>query len=263
MADSIKIATWNVNSINAHLEQITSWVQDNAPDVLLLQETKCEDVKFPYDAFEAYNVSHCGQKTYNGVATLSKFPMEDVITSFKNTPCPEQARFIEANISTNLGLIKVINTYIPNGGDVDSDKFKMKLTFLDQLNNYLNTLDFEIPTVIGGDFNVAPFNIDAYSADEMRNKTLFTDVEKSKLRKILNSNFIDIFRACNPAAQEFSWWDYRKGAFDRNAGLRIDFLLANPKFADLLLGAKIDSEIRKHPKCSDHVPVIATIQNQL
>jgi len=187
----IKIATWNVNSINAHLEQVTSWVKQNDPDILLLQETKCEDLNFPYQLFEDYNIQHSGQKTYNGVAILSKFALENVVKTFENTPCPEQARFIEADLLCPIGMLKIINVYVPNGGEVGSEKFTMKLEFFQHLLIYLRTLDVEMPTIIAGDFNVAPFDIDVYSPEKASNHTLFSDDEKKLLRAILNANFFD------------------------------------------------------------------------
>lgn len=261
MTNCLSVATWNVNSINAHLDQVLNWIKNNNPDILLLQETKCEDVNFPYSAFEKYNISHYGQKTYNGVDILSKFPFEDVLTSFSNNPCPEQSRFIEANISTPLGLIKVISVYVPNGEEVGSDKFKVKLVFLKQLNAYLNNIESDIYTIIGGDFNIAPFDIDVYSPEKMFGKLHFSYKEIASMRSILNSNFIDTYRLKNPVSQEFSWWDYRSKSFDRNAGLRIDFLLANPKLSNHLISSAIDSKIRAYPKCSDHAPIISRFQH--
>lgn len=255
----VSISTWNVNSVNAHLEQINAWIANHNPDIILLQETKCEDVKFPYQEFESYNVHHNGQKTYNGVAILSKFPLEDVVLDFPGNPVPEQARFIEANILTPAGLIKVVNLYIPNGSEVTSDKFAMKLVFLENLTLYLKSLDTSIPTIIGGDFNIAPFDIDVYSPEALKGEVLFTDEEKALMRKILNSNFFDLYRLAYPQVQEFSWWGYRGNSLERNEGFRIDFLLANPLLANLLQTVKIQPEIRRFTgKCSDHVPVIAT-----
>jgi exodeoxyribonuclease-3 len=255
---SITCATWNVNSVNAHLEQILSWLEIHNPDIVLLQETKCEDVNFPHPVFERYNICHKGQKTYNGVAILSKYPTEDVVTNFKNNPCPEQSRFIEANIQTPIGLVKIINVYVPNGGDGDGEKMALKLAFLQNLYTYLQELDTATPTLIGGDFNVSPFDIDVFSVEEMEGKTHFSSIEKNKLRQILNSNFIDLYRLANPDSHEFSWWDYRRKSFDRNEGLRIDFLLANPKLADMLKSSSIDTKIRGATKPSDHALVLAT-----
>jgi exodeoxyribonuclease-3 len=249
-----KIASWNVNSINAHLDQVTSWIKQNDPDVLLLQETKCEDSNFPYLALEQFGISHLGQKSYNGVAILSKHHLENISETFENNPCPEQARFIQADFACPIGMLKVINVYVPNGGEVGSEKFAIKLEFLKHLLIYLRTLDSNTPTILAGDFNVAPFDIDVYSPEQAYGGLLFSDIEKKLMRAIINANFFDTYRLLNPYAQEFSWWDYRGKGFETNAGMRIDFLLANAKCASLLCGAGIDSQIRKHPKCSDHAP---------
>jgi len=255
----VSIATWNINSVNAHLEQINYWISKNNCDIILLQETKCEDVKFPYHEFEQYNVEHNGQKAYNGVAILSKSPLEDIVLNFDGNPVADQARFIEANVKTDIGLIKVINVYVPNGSEVASDKFQTKLVFLENLKNYLETLDHSMPTIIGGDFNVAPFDIDVYSPEAMKGEVLFTAEEKSLMRKIHSSNFFDLYRLQNPQTQEFSWWGYRGNALERNEGFRIDFLLANPVLANLLKKTEIQITIRRYQgKCSDHVPVIAS-----
>ena len=253
------ISSWNVNSINAHLEQVLNWSNECKPDILLLQETKCEDIKFPYQYFEKYNISHNGQKTYNGVAVLSKFPLEDIVLNFTGNPCPEQSRFIQTNINSPLGLIRVISIYVPNGSELDCDKFKIKLSFLKQINRYLKNLETDIPTIIGGDFNVAPFNIDVYGPEELNGQLLFSSQEKSLMRQILSNNFFDLYRLQNQQLQEFSWWDYRAGAFQKNQGCRIDFLLANPKMCNMLKGASIDTKTRGYSgKNSDHVPVSAT-----
>jgi exodeoxyribonuclease-3 len=254
----IKIASWNVNSINAHLDQVTSWIKQNDPDILLLQETKCQDSNFPYEAFKGFSVSHLGQKTYNGVAILSKHSPKSIIKTFENNPCFDQARFIQADFVYSSGIARVINIYVPNGGEIGSEKFAIKLDFLRGLLNYIRMLDLTTPTILAGDFNVAPFDIDVYSPEEANNRLLFSDIEKKLLREILNANFFDTYRLSNPLTQEFSWWDYRARGFERNAGMRIDFLLANAKGSDLLRGAWLNSQIRNHPKCSDHVPVCAT-----
>jgi exodeoxyribonuclease-3 len=255
----LNIATWNINSINAHLEQTLAFLRDNSNDILMLQETKCIEENFPKDEFLHYNIAVCGQKSYNGVAILSKFPIEDVKYDFPDNPCSNEARFIEVDSLTPLGLIKIINVYVPNGSELTSPKFATKLVFLKSLKHYLSTLDSAQSIIIGGDFNVAPFDIDVYDAKQMQDCLLCSVSEKSSLRAILNSNFFDLYRLGNPRAKEFSWWDYRANSFERDLGLRIDFLLANPLLSNMLITAQIHKSARQIPvKCSDHVPVAAT-----
>ena len=252
----LSISSWNINSVNAHLEQLSYWNQQHNCDIILLQETKCENTKFPYQFFEQYNISHSGQKTYNGVAILSKYILEDIEQNFPGNPCPEQARFIKAIINTPIGLIKVINVYVPNGSEIGCEKFQIKLAFLRHLSNYLINLEQDIPTIIGADFNVAPFDIDVYLPENLEGQILFSIEEKALMRRILNSNFFDLYRIINQNRQEFSWWDYRKAALAKNQGYRIDALLGNPRMCNMLKSSSIDTSIRNYQgKSSDHAPV--------
>lgn len=251
----VSVATWNVNSINVRQNQVQKWLELNKVDLLMLQETKSQDSNFPYDAFQ--NVLHVGQKTYNGVAIISSGQIKEIARNFPNNPAPEEARFLHARLQTSIGFMEAINVYVPNGGSVDGTNFKKKLEFLEELKNYLISLDPNSLIIVGGDFNVAPFEIDVYSAELMKDGLLFSLPERKALRSILNAGFIDLYRLHNPKRHDFSWWDYRERAFNNNAGLRIDFLLANSKLADLLSMAYIDVEPRKQTECSDHTPVIA------
>lgn len=252
---AVSVATWNVNSINVRQNQVQKWLELNKTDLLLLQETKCQDSNFPYDAFQ--NVLHIGQKAYNGVAIISSGDIKEVARNFPNNPAPEEARFLHVRAQTHIGSIEVINVYVPNGGCVDGPNFEKKLKFLESLKKYLTSLDQDSLIIIGGDFNVAPFEVDVYSSDLMKDRLLFSLSERQALRSILNAGFIDLYRLHNPKGHDFSWWDYRERAFNNNAGLRIDFLLANLRLADLLSMAYIDVEPRKQPECSDHTPVVA------
>jgi len=251
---AVSIVTWNVNSINARVQQVEEWRKTNKPDLLLLQETKCQDSNFPSETFQ--NSLHVGQKAYNGVAIISSGEIEEVARNFPDNPAPDEARFLHAHAQTPIGHIEVINVYVPNGGSVDSPNFEKKLKFLGALKNYLISLDPNSLIIIGGDFNVAPFEVDVYSPDLMKDRLLYSLPERKALRSILNAGFIDLYRMHNPKGHDFSWWDYRERAFANNAGLRIDFLLANPKLTDLLTTAYIDVEPRKQPECSDHAPVV-------
>lgn len=258
----ISIATWNINSINAHLPQLLNFTQNHQPDILLLQETKCEDAKFPHHELPQYQISHLGQKSYNGVAILSKFPIQNIKTTFPNNPAQDQARFIQTDVVINDQLLSIINVYVPNGSSVGSDKFELKISFLDELLQYLNKLPQHIPTIIGGDFNVAPFDIDVYSPNKMQGQLLFSDQEKYAMRKILNSYWLDAYRIFNPNTAQFSWWDYRHNSFNNNTGCRIDFLLSNAKLLEKTHDSKIITELRGFKDSfSDHTVIINFLHN--
>lgn len=255
----MKIVSWNVNSIKARLENVLEWVSYNNPDILMLQELKCEEASFPYEALShlSYNYAISGQKTYNGVAILSKYPIDDIKKDFTGNPCPEQARFVEISYNSPLGYMRAINVYVPNGGEVGSEKFALKLEFLKALKVYLsNVQSKEENIVIGGDFNVAPFDIDVYSPKDLENSTCFTLEERKLLRAIINDDWIDLYRILHNKKTEFSWWDYRAGALQHNHGMRIDFLLGNTTLACKASAAHIDKAARSKEKASDHAPVI-------
>lgn len=255
-----KIATWNVNSIRSRLEHVTDFLRDQDPCILLLQETKCTNDQFPHDHFSAlpYNVSIHGQKSYNGVAIFSKYPIDEIKTDFRGNPCPAQARFLEVTCTTPIGYSRIISVYVPNGGEVGSEKFAMKLEFLSALTSYLNEIDAQDENlIVGGDFNVAPFDIDVYDPAALVNTTCFTEVEKGRMRTLMNKGFEDLYRLKHPDAQEFSWWDYRAAGFRRNLGMRIDFLLGNNNVLSKLQECYIDKSSRGKPQPSDHVPVVA------
>ncbi|MDA9163674.1 exodeoxyribonuclease III [Rickettsiaceae bacterium] len=257
---SFKIVTWNVNSVKVRMEHLRELIKDHDPDVICLQELKCETDKFP--AFElsdlSYNLYIHGQKTYNGVAILSKLPADEVKTEFPNNPAPEQARFIEVSFDTPIGYARVISLYAPNGGEVGSDKFAMKLDFYDAFTDYINSIkSFEEKMFIGSDYNIAPFDIDVHSPERLRNSTCFTYTEQEKLRSILNAGFVDNFRAKHPNTQEYSWWDYRAGSFAQNKGMRIDTILSTNNAVPHLKDCIIDYKTREKQKPSDHAPVIA------
>jgi exodeoxyribonuclease-3 len=185
---SLKIATWNVNSIRSRLEHVSDFLSNQNPDILLLQETKCTDDQFPHDQFSPmpYNISIHGQKSYNGVAIFSKYPIDEVKNNFDGNPIPDQARFLEITCDTPVGYSRIISVYVPNGGEVGSDKFAIKLDFLDGLKAYLDSIQSEDENlIIGGDFNVAPFDIDVYDPEVLKNTTCCTEVEKERMRVFL------------------------------------------------------------------------------
>jgi len=261
----IKISSFNVNSIKARLPRLLEWLKKSNPDVVLLQELKCLEEDFPFEAlFDAgYNAAVYGQKSYNGVAILSKYKIEDVIKGLTNSD--EQARYIEGVISVLGKAIRVASIYVPNGGGdlaideklEDSKKFLYKLDFYDRLNAHLaRLLDYNEIQIFGGDFNVACEEIDIYDPKSFANQILFHPLERQKFRALINLGLIDSFRANNPRTQAFSWWDYRGGGWQHNKGARIDYLLASPQAADLISETTIEAEgVRDQEKPSDHCPV--------
>ncbi len=257
----LKILTWNINSIRSRIGQLNQLIADEQPDIILLQETKCEARQFPLHAINEsnkYNVSVNSQKSYNGVAILSKFPLEDVKVNFIGNPCPDQARFIEACCLTEVGYIKIISVYVPNGGEVGSDKFQVKLLFMNSFTKYLN--DIKAPEeliIVGGDFNIAAYDNDVYSAADLQNSTCFTLSERQALRElIINYDFMDIYRLLHPDKKEFTWWDYRAGAFEKNLGMRIDYVFGTVNIAQKAIDCHINYHTRSNSKASDHAPII-------
>ena len=257
---SLKIVTWNVNSIKMRLQHLLEFIESNEPDIICLQELKCETDKFPAEELShlPYNFYINGQKSYNGVAILSKIPADEVKTNFDKNPLSDQARFIECSFATSIGYIRVISLYAPNGGEVGSDKFVKKLEFYDAFTNYINSKKcLEEQLFIGSDFNIAPYDIDVYNPTKLQSSTCFTYEEREKLRTILNSGFVDNFRILHPTKKESSWWDYRAGAFEQNMGMRIDSIISTSNAVANLVSCKIDYHSRTKDKPSDHAPVIA------
>jgi exodeoxyribonuclease-3 len=258
-----KIATFNVNSIKARLAILTDWLQDLSPDVVLLQELKCTELNFPHDSIAdlGYNVVLHGQKTYNGVAILSKTPIEDWKVHFPDNPDSAQARFLEADSYLGTELYKFICLYVPNGQDINSEKFSYKLDFLQSLYSYLKdiaTLDQKI--IIGGDFNVALSDLDVYDK-RLEGQVCYHPLERQWMRKIINLGFNDIFRDFNPNITGFTWWDYRAGSWQQNKGMRIDYLLLNHWAAQSAISCVIDDKLRALQAPSDHAPVVLEIRS--
>lgn len=257
----MKIATWNINSVKIRLNHLRNFIFAENPDILLLQEIKCETEKFPFEELSdlPYNIYVHGQKSYNGVAILSKFPADEIIKDFAYNSCSDQARFLEMQVLTPIGMCRVISLYAPNGSVIGSDKFVAKLQFYTNFINYLSSeKSIEEKIIIGGDFNIAPFNIDVYSPNAFKDSVGFTLEEKKHFRTILNLGFEDLYRLSYPQKQEFSWWDYRAGAFEQNKGMRIDMLLGSNNIVDYLENCYMDYNLRTKERPSDHIPVIAT-----
>ena len=252
----MRIATWNVNSINVRMELMLAWLADTETDVLCLQETKCVDESFPYGPINdaGYRVEFFGQKSYNGVAILSKYEIEDVQKGFPEDDGDSPKRLIAGTVNG----VRIVNTYIPNGTELGSDKFTFKLDWLLRLRRFFDeTCDVSRNVLLCGDFNVAPEELDVWSVPAFQGKLHFSKPERAAIHYIKQWGFIDIFRKMNGDLQEFSWWDYRAGAWQRNQGLRIDHIWTSPPLADKCTGCRIDKEPRKLEKPSDHAPVIA------
>jgi exodeoxyribonuclease III len=250
-----KIATWNVNSLNVRLPQVLDWLRDRQPDLLALQETKLTDPAFPtLDIAEAgYQAVFSGQKTYNGVALLSRRPADEIVTDLPGLDDP-QRRVLGAT----LGDLRVINLYVPNGQAVGSDKYAYKLAWLDRLAAWLDAEMTRYPRlVVLGDFNIAPDDRDVHDPAAWTGQVLCSDLERAAFRRLLDLGLQDTFRLFPQEDHVFSWWDYRAAAFRRNLGLRIDHILASPALAAACTACSVDPGPRRLERPSDHAPVIA------
>jgi len=257
----MRIATWNVNSVNARLETVLRWFEEAAPDVACLQEIKCVDEKFPTEAFErlGYNVAVHGQKTYNGVALISKTPLEDVRCGLPGDPEDEQARYIEAVVS-GPRPVRVGCLYLPNGNPVTTDKFAYKLGWIARLNAHARELlTWEEPFVLLGDYNVIPERRDAELPDNWTGDALFQPESRAAFRALKNLGLTEAFLEADGTVGAYTFWDYQAGAWQRNNGIRIDHALLSPQAADLLTGVSIHRDVRSWEKPSDHVPLMVEL----
>ena len=255
---SMKIITWNVNSIRARLTNLESVLSAHTPDVVLLQETKTQNETFPLEQLEdlGYNVAIHGQKTFNGVAILSRFPLEDITCGLPTFAHDPQARYIEAVVKN----VRVSSVYVPNGQSLDSDKYLYKMDFLSRLREHLSKLlSYNEAIVVGGDYNIAPCNDDVHDPEKWKDDILCSPPERKHFYSLLNLGYFDALRLKTPPPGPFTWWDYRRGAWQKNEGLRIDHLLLSPMAADWLDDAGVDSHIRDQDKASDHAPVWCTL----
>ncbi|MGB5473671.1 MAG: exodeoxyribonuclease III [Gammaproteobacteria bacterium] len=251
----MKIATWNVNSLKVRLPHILDWLNAAEPDVLCLQETKLTDENFPADAIRAagYHVVYSGQKTYNGVAIISKTEASDVITDIPGLDDP-QRRILGATIDG----IRVLNLYVVNGQEVGSVKYDYKLHWLGKVADYIREqLKSHRQFVTLGDFNIAPEDRDVHDPEAWRERILCSTPERQALQKIIELGLSDVFRRFEQEEGSFSWWDYRAAAFRRNMGLRIDLILASQALAGKCTACSIDREPRRMERPSDHAPVVA------
>ena len=258
MPNNITIATWNVNSIRMRLQHLLDWLRSDAPDIVLLQEIKVTNDIFPYMEIEelGYNIAVHGQKSYNGVAILSKLPLDDIKTSLYD----EEARYIEAVASCKNGALRVASVYIPNGQSPDSDKFQYKLKFFAKLHEHIaELLGLGEVLIVGGDYNVAPQAIDVFDPKGLEGTTCFHPLEREAFRSITNLGIYDAWRVSHPEKQQFSWWDYRGNGYESGKGMRIDHLLLSPQAIDKLQSCEIVEKLRQLEKPSDHAPVICGI----
>jgi exodeoxyribonuclease-3 len=258
----MKIATWNINGVRARLENAVTWLKDVAPDILCFQEIKCEDATFPGLAFDelGYNVAVHGQKGFNGVALLSKHPLEDVSVGLPGDDDDAQARFIEATVSVPSGAIRVASLYLPNGNPSGSDRFDYKLAWMERLEAHARArLSGEEAFVLAGDFNVIAEPIDARFPENWVKDALFQPETRAAYRRLLNLGLVEAFRACTAEAGHYTFWDYQACAWQKNNGIRIDHLLLSPPAADRLVGVTIAKRTRAWEKPSDHVPVVVEL----
>jgi len=250
----VKVATWNVNSVKARLERVQSFLHRERPDILCLQELKCVDEAFPYEAFRTlgYEATVHGQKTYNGVAILSREAPSEVARGFQDSADDPAARYVVAR----FGEISVASVYVPNGQSVGSEKYQYKLEWL---SRFKRRLEQGLPPrmIICGDFNIAPDERDVYDPKAWEGQVLFSEPEKSALEKLLSLGLVDTFRQHHSEPGLYTWWDYRQLGFPKNRGLRIDFILATPLLSRDCRESRIDREERKGTGASDHAPVIS------
>ncbi len=254
----MRIATWNVNSVKQRVDSAVAWLKERAPDLVCLQETKCVDDAFPREPFEAlgYNLAIHGQKTFNGVAILSKLPFDEVTLRLPGDHADDHARFIEAQVSTPSGVVRVASIYLPNGNPVSTDKYTYKLKWMDRLLHYVHErLALEEPLVLAGDYNVIPAPRDARDPAAWTNDALFLPQTRDRFSSLINLGLTDALRAVDDSAGLYTFWDYQAGAWQKNNGIRIDHLLLSPQAADRLTGAGVDKHVRAWEKPSDHVPV--------
>ncbi|MEA3221107.1 MAG: Exodeoxyribonuclease III [Immundisolibacter sp.] len=251
----LKVATWNVNSLRVRLPQLLDWLERAAPDIVGLQETKVADEEFPVAQLAAagYRAVFVGQRTYNGVALLSREPPGAPLLALPGRLQDEQKRFVAAR----FGALDVVCAYVPNGSEVGSDKYAYKLGWLEDLRRYLQALLRESPKVlVMGDFNIAPADIDVHDPVAWQGQVLVSDPERAALAGIMALGLHDTFRHLNPDLRAFTWWDYRAAAFRRDHGLRIDHILASTPLLGACRACRVELDLRRAERPSDHAPVL-------
>ncbi|MGC2084192.1 MAG: exodeoxyribonuclease III [Bradyrhizobium sp.] len=256
----MRIATWNVNSVRQRIEHLVTWLKETSPDVVCLQEIKCTDDAFPRLEIEAlgYNVVTHGQKTFNGVALLSKLPIDESTSGLAGDDEDTHARFIEGVVSLKHGVVRVACLYLPNGNPVNTEKYPYKLKWMSRLRDYARErLLTEEPLVLAGDFNVIPTAADVSNPEGWVTDALFRPETRESFQSLLGLGLTDALRAVTDAPGQYTFWDYQAGAWQKNQGIRIDHLLLSPQASDRLVEVGIDSYVRAWEKPSDHVPIWA------
>jgi exodeoxyribonuclease-3 len=257
----MRIATWNVNSVKARLPNVLEWLSTMKPDVVLLQEIKCETASFPALEFQSagYNVHALGQKSYNGVAILSRPKIENVLEHLPGNTDDPQARYVEATIEG----IRIASIYLPNGNPIETEKFPYKLAWMERLHQHAaSLLESETPVVLGGDYNIIPEAADVYDPKAWENDALFHIDSRAAWRRLTQTGYTEAFRALHPQkTHAYSFWDYQAGAWQQDHGLRIDHFLLSPEATDHLVNCHIDRTPRGKEKASDHTPVILELRD--
>lgn len=251
------IATWNINGINSRLEHVVKWSLKNEPDVLCLQETKTVDARFPVKKLLAAGYEHVeyfGEKAYNGVAILSRHPIESAERNFSNDN-PTSARRI---IAATINGVRIVNVYAPHGTELLTEKYHAKLAWFDRLRKYfVDSHSADDAVILCGDLNVAPHELDVWSVSAWKDKMHFTKPERDAIQELKKWGFVDLFRLLNDEAREFSWWGYYEYSFRKDQGLRIDHVWGSRSMADACVDCWIDKEPRSWENSSDHTPVVA------
>ncbi|GHC62874.1 exodeoxyribonuclease III [Limoniibacter endophyticus] len=254
----MKIATWNINGVRARIGNLVAWLKESEPDIVCLQEIKCEDASFPRMEIEdlGYHVETHGQKGFNGVALLSKLPFDEVTSGLPGNDEDAHSRFIEGVFSTSKGVLRVVSLYLPNGNPVGTEKFPYKLDWMHRLEEWSKErLALEEPLVLAGDYNVIPQPIDARHPENWTGDALFQPETRAAFRRLVNLGFTEAIR--NVTDEDvYTFWDYQAGAWQKNNGIRIDHLLLSPEAARYLDAADIEKHVRGWEKPSDHVPAV-------
>ncbi len=261
------IATWNVNSVRTRLSQITNWINDINPDIICLQETKVIDDSFPMTPFEelGYEVIKYGQKSYNGVAIISKLKIENVKKGFtdeyKEKKISEEFHEQKRLISADINGLKIINVYVPNGSSINSEKFDYKIKWLNHLSSFLDeqVKDDDLVCLVG-DFNIAPSEIDIHAPQKYEGGIMASKMEREALKNVLKGRFIDSFRIFEKNTGHWSWWDYRNNAYELNKGWRIDHIYISKNLSSKLKSCVIDRNLRENLQPSDHAPVLINLE---
>ena len=258
----MKIATFNINSVRARIGNLCEWLKQQQPDIVLLQELKCQDEQFPLMEIEelGYKCAIHGQKAYNGVAILSKYDMDDIVCGIDGDTTDGQSRYIEATIQG----MRICCLYLPNGNPIGTEKFEFKLNWMDRLGKHIknNLLQMEKPVIIGGDWNVIPTDNDCVEPSDWLNDAATQPQTRARFNAFQNLGMTEVFSALNDEKQAFTFWDYQKGAWQKDNGIRIDFFLTNGLATDMVGKCWVDKEPRAKEKASDHTPLILELENE-